>query len=48
VADVDVVTDRLLALIDGFGLRVLIGDNAVPLARARDEVWSVASAALGV
>jgi len=48
VTDVDVLTDRLLALVDGFGLRVLIGDDAVSLARARDEVWSVAAAALGI
>jgi AcrR family transcriptional regulator len=38
--DPDAVADRALALIDGFGLRTLIGDSAVPLERARDEVWS--------
>jgi AcrR family transcriptional regulator len=46
--DADVLADRLLALIDGFGLRVLIGDDAVSLTRARDEVWAVASTELGV
>jgi AcrR family transcriptional regulator len=46
--DVDVLTDRLLALVDGFGLRVLIGDEAVSLARARNEVWAVAASSLGI
>jgi AcrR family transcriptional regulator len=36
--DADAVADRTLALIDGFGLRALIGDSAVPLERAREEV----------
>src|SRR4051794_38442497 len=36
--DVERMTDRLLALIDGYGVRVLIGDGAVTLERAREEV----------
>ena len=33
--DPDEVADRTLALIDGFGIRTLIGDGAIPLERAR-------------
>jgi len=33
------LTDRVLALIDGFGVRALLDDPAVPLERAREEVW---------
>jgi AcrR family transcriptional regulator len=42
------LTDRLLAAIDGFGLRALIGDSAVPVERARAEVWAIAAEALGL
>ena len=45
--DPDAVADRMLALIDGFGLRVLIGDPAIPLDRAREEVWTVVERELG-
>jgi AcrR family transcriptional regulator len=41
-------TDRLLALIDGYGVRALIGDPAMSLERARAEVWAAAIAELGV
>jgi AcrR family transcriptional regulator len=41
-------TDRLLALIDGYGVRVLIGDPAMPLARAREEIWAAAAPELGL
>jgi AcrR family transcriptional regulator len=44
--DVPAVTDRLLALIDGFGVRVLIGDDAVTLDRAREAVLAAAGEAL--
>ena len=47
-ADPDAVADRTLALIDGFGLRALIGDSAVPLERARNEVWAALAGELGV
>jgi AcrR family transcriptional regulator len=40
------LTDRLLAAIDGYGLRALIGDPAVPVERARAEVWALAAEAL--
>jgi AcrR family transcriptional regulator len=39
-SDADAVADRTLALIDGFGIRTLIGDPAVPLERARTQIWS--------
>jgi hypothetical protein len=42
------VADRLLALIDGYGVRVLIGDGTVTLERAREEVWAAAQEALGL
>jgi len=44
--DPDEIADRTLALIDGFGLRTLIGDSAVPLARAREEVWAAVAGEL--
>jgi AcrR family transcriptional regulator len=45
--DPDAVADRTLALIDGFGLRALIGDSAMPLERVRDEVWGALERELG-
>jgi AcrR family transcriptional regulator len=36
--DPDEVADRTLALIDGYGIRTLIGDGAVPLERAQRAV----------
>ena len=36
-ADPDRIADRLLALADGYGVRVLFGDMEV--ARARREIW---------
>jgi AcrR family transcriptional regulator len=46
--DSDRLTDHLLALMDGYGLRVLIGDSAVDLDRARAEIWAVAAQQLGL
>jgi AcrR family transcriptional regulator len=46
--DSERATDRLLALIDGYGLRALIGDPAMSLERARAELWAAATAELGV
>ena len=43
VADRDRHVDRLLALIDGYGIRALIEDPAMPLERARAEIWAVAA-----
>jgi AcrR family transcriptional regulator len=37
--DVARTTDRLLALIDGYGVRALAGDPEMPLERARAEIW---------
>jgi AcrR family transcriptional regulator len=48
VADPTRTTDRLLALIDGFGVRALMGDPAMPLGRARAEIWAAAAAELGL
>jgi AcrR family transcriptional regulator len=48
VGDPDGVADRTLALIDGFGLRALLGDPAVPVERAAEEVWAALSRELGV
>jgi AcrR family transcriptional regulator len=47
-ADVDALTDRVLALIDGFGIRALVRDPEVPLDWARREVWRVLAAELGL
>ena len=47
VADVGAATDVLLGAIDGIGVRVLAGDPALPLDRARALVLSVASRELG-
>jgi AcrR family transcriptional regulator len=46
--DPDDVADRTLALIDGFGLRTLIGDGAIPLERARQAVSSALARDLGL
>jgi AcrR family transcriptional regulator len=42
------VADRTLALIDGFGVRALLGDPAMPLERVREEVWGVLARDVGV
>jgi AcrR family transcriptional regulator len=46
--DPDEVADRTLALIDGFGIRTLIGDRQMPLERARTAVESVLAGDLGL
>lgn len=46
--DPDAVADRVLALIDGFGIRTLIGDGRIPLERAREAVWQAVASDLGV
>ena len=38
--DAAATADRVLALIDGYGIRALLGDPAMPLERAREEVWA--------
>jgi AcrR family transcriptional regulator len=47
VADVDAATDVLLGAIDGLGVRVLAGDPALPLQRARALLLALASRELG-
>jgi AcrR family transcriptional regulator len=46
--DADSVADRTLALIDGFGIRTLIGDRRVPLKRARQAVKAAVARELGL
>ena len=46
--DADAVADRTLAVIDGFGIRTLIGDRSVPLARAREAVQAALARELGL
>lgn len=48
VGDPDAVADRALALIDGFGIRSLLDDHAMPVGRAADEVWRALVADLGL
>jgi AcrR family transcriptional regulator len=47
-SDAGAVADRVLALIDGFGVRALLEDPAMPLERAREEVWAVLARDLGL
>jgi AcrR family transcriptional regulator len=42
------VADRTLALLDGYGVRTLIGDSAIPLERARSAVRSSLARDLGL
>jgi AcrR family transcriptional regulator len=46
--DAEAVADRTLALIDGFGVRTLIGDGRVPLARAREAIQTALARDLGL
>ncbi len=46
--DPDEVTDRLLALIDGFGVRTLIGDGGMTLPRARRAIEATLAGDLGL
>jgi len=46
--DPDEVADRTMALIDGYGIRTLIGDGAVPLERARKAVSTALARELGL
>jgi AcrR family transcriptional regulator len=47
-ADTARATDRLLALVDGYGVRALIGDPEMPVARARAEIWATVAGDLGL
>jgi AcrR family transcriptional regulator len=42
------VADRLLALIDGYGIRSLIGDSRVPVDRVRTAIWAALARDLGL
>lgn len=46
--DPDEVADRALALLDGYGVRTLIGDPAIPLERARRAVTAGLARDLGL
>jgi AcrR family transcriptional regulator len=46
--DPEEVADRALALIDGFGIRALLGDSEIPLERARRAIGAVLARDLGV
>jgi AcrR family transcriptional regulator len=48
VADPGPIVDRTLALIDGLGVRALLGDPEMPLERARAEVWHALAGDLGL
>jgi AcrR family transcriptional regulator len=48
VADPERTADRLLALIDGYGIRALNEDPTMPVQRARDEIWAAIAADLGI
>jgi len=46
--DADEVADRALALLDGFGIRTLLRDRALPLERARRAVGAALARDLGI
>jgi AcrR family transcriptional regulator len=46
--DPDELADRTLALIDGYGIRTLIGDGTIPLDRARQAVSRTLARDLGL
>jgi AcrR family transcriptional regulator len=46
--DTEHSADKLLALIDGYGVRALVGDPAMPMQRARAEIWAGIAADLGL
>lgn len=46
--DADALADRLLAMLDGLGIRALVRDRAVPLEWARAEVWRVLADEVGL
>jgi len=46
--DVHAVTDLLLALVDGYGIRLVLADPLLTLASARDQIWAAVGRELGV
>src|SRR4051812_47083659 len=47
-ADPERTADRLLALIDGYGIRALNEDPTMPVERAREEIWAAIAGELDV
>jgi AcrR family transcriptional regulator len=48
VDDPERLADRLLALIDGYGIRALCEDPEMPVERARTEIWAAIAGELGL
>ena len=46
--DADRVAVRVVALLDALGLRALLGDPAMPVERAREEVWDALAGEIGL
>jgi AcrR family transcriptional regulator len=46
--DVAAVTDLLLALADGYGIRLVLDDPVLTLDRARTQIWSAIARDLGI
>ena len=46
--DVQAVTDLLLALTDGYGIRLVLEDPFLTLDRARTQIWAAISRELGI
>jgi AcrR family transcriptional regulator len=46
--DVGAFTDRLMALLDGLGIRALITGDAMPVEQARSEIWATIASELGL
>jgi AcrR family transcriptional regulator len=42
------IADRLIAMVDGLGIRALMGDPQMPVERARIEIWAAVAGDLGV
>jgi AcrR family transcriptional regulator len=45
--DVQAVTDLLLALVDGYGIRLVLDDPLLTFDRARTQIWATVSRELG-
>jgi AcrR family transcriptional regulator len=46
--DVDAVSDLLLALTDGYGIRLVLEDPVLTLDRARAQIWAILGRELGI
>jgi len=47
-ADVPAVVDLLLALVDGYGFRLILGDRLLNLDRVRTQIWTTIGRELGI